>query len=104
MKHFSHFHPVALLKYALPLMLLMTSASAQADDNAHHQQRASGEAYVVHKDGAMVLDKTTKLVWQRCSVGQMFDKVKGCVDEGKKFNFDEAQQLSQDGWRVPTVR
>jgi hypothetical protein len=104
MKHFSHFRSVALLKYALPLMLLMTSASAQAGDKTHHQQRTSGEAYVVHKDGAMVLDKTTNLVWQRCSVGQTLDNAKGCVGEAKTFNFNEAQQLSKEGWRVPTIR
>ena len=103
MKHFSHFRPVALLKYALPLMLLMTSASAKASNEKYHPQRQSGHAYFVHKDGAMILDKTTNLVWQRCSVGQAFDSATGCVGQARQFTFEQAQQLSKDGWRVPTI-
>jgi hypothetical protein len=104
MKHLFYFRVLALFQYAVALILLLINVSTKAANNTHHQQRASGEAYVIHKDAAMVLDKTTNLVWQRCSVGQTFDKLKGCIGEAKEFTFEEAQQLSKDGWRVPTIR
>jgi hypothetical protein len=102
MKPPSHFRALTLFQYVIPLILLLMSVSTKAN-NIHHQ-RASGEAYIIHTDGAMVLDKSTNLIWQRCSVGQTFDKLKGCVGEAKEFTFEEAQQLSKNGWRVPTIR
>jgi hypothetical protein len=52
----------------------------------------------------MVLDKTTNLIWQRCSVGQQWSTSKGCTGKSKFFTFEQAQQLSKNGWRVPTIR
>jgi hypothetical protein len=72
-------------------LLLLTSLSAQA------------EPFFFNKDMNMVLDKATGLVWQTCSVGQTWDG-KTCAGQAKTFNFFEAQNLTKDGWRVPTIR
>ncbi len=82
------------IRKLLALVLLLISLSA----NAYTDGR-----YVIHTEGSMVLDKTTNLVWQRCSVGQTWNG-NTCIGEAKTFTFDQAQQLSQDGWRVPTIR
>lgn len=34
---------------------------------------ADAEPYFVHKNGAMVYDQATRLVWMRCSLGQSWD-------------------------------
>ena len=75
---------------------------------------AHAEPYFIHKEGAMVLDKATGLMWMRCSVGQKWDG-KTCTGEGRKLMFDEAKQTANDlnsaggfggynDWSVPTVR
>ena len=81
------------IRKLLALVLLLISLSA----NAYTDGR-----YVIHTEGSMVLDKTTNLVWQRCSVGQTWNG-NTCIGEAKRFTFDQVQQLSQDGWRVPTI-
>ncbi len=51
---------------------------------------AYAEPYVVHKDGAMVLDKASGLVWMRCSLGQKWDG-KTCAGNPKKYDLGDAQ-------------
>jgi Protein of unknown function (DUF1566) len=55
-----------------------------------------------HIKGAEVFDTETGLTWQRCSVGQHWDEVKGCVGTAKKMPFQKAQEQVQGNWRVPT--
>lgn len=71
------------IRKLLALILLLISLSA----NAYTDGR-----YVIHTEGSMVLDKTTNLVWQRCSVGQTWNG-NTCIGEAKLFTFDQAQQL-----------
>jgi Protein of unknown function (DUF1566) len=52
---------------------------------------------------SLARDPKTGLTWQRCSVGQVWNG-STCAGEAKKFTFNEAQKLSVNGWRVPTVR
>ena len=71
------------------------------------------EPYLVHKDGAMVLDKATGLVWMRCSLGQTWDGTT-CAGKIKTYTFDQALQAAKDftaqsgvtggDWLVPTIR
>ncbi len=53
--------------------------------------------------GSLARDPKTGLVWQRCSVGQTWDS-RTCTGTAKDFTFDDAQKLSGNGWRVPTIR
>lgn len=61
------------------------------------------DPYFTTKEGHLVWDKATKLVWQRCSVGQTWNG-KTCTGNAQKFTFDQAQQQAGNGWRVPTLR
>lgn len=61
------------------------------------------EPFFTNKKGNLIFDKATGLVWQRCSLGQVWDG-KTCSGGAEKFNFVETQKLANDGWRVPTVR
>ena len=53
--------------------------------------------------GSLARDPKTGLIWQRCSVGQIWND-NTCTGEAKRFNWDDAQKLAGNGWRVPTVR
>lgn len=72
------------------------------------------EPYVIHKDGAMVLDKATGLVWMRCSLGQNWNGTT-CAGEAKRFTYAQAQQAAENlnaesgfgghkDWTVPSIR
>lgn len=66
------------------------------------------EPYFIHKDGAMVLDKATGMIWMRCSLGQSWDG-KTCSGEADAFTFARALNArSQAGgftdWKLPTIR
>src|SRR5260221_7957623 len=50
-----------------------------------------------------VYDKQTDLTWQRCAVGQRWVQSSGCLGNPAKFTFDEAQALTNEKWRVPTI-
>ncbi len=52
---------------------------------------------------SLARDPITGLVWQRCSVGQSWTG-SSCAGEAKTFTFEQALQLTRNGWRVPTVR
>ena len=52
------------------------------------------------------LDKTTNLIWSRCSLGTTWEKGCGCTGEPQLMPLGEAEQLAQkigNGWRVPTI-
>ncbi|MDP2102501.1 MAG: DUF1566 domain-containing protein [Methylotenera sp.] len=59
------------------------------------------QRFVAEND--IVKDKQTKLIWQRCSVGQTWDGT-SCKGTAIKLNFNEAQQQANNHWRLPTVR
>ncbi|ARV20626.1 hypothetical protein AEP_03708 [Curvibacter sp. AEP1-3] len=64
---------------------------------------SQAEPYFTNREGNLIWDKATNLVWQRCSVGQTWDG-KTCASEAKMFTLDEAQKQAGNGWRVPTIR
>ncbi len=71
------------------------------------------ERFLIHKNGETVLDSTTKLVWQRCSIGQKWNG-QTCTGNPTKFNHDQAMQAAEafnkssdsngQRWEVPTIR
>lgn len=91
-----------LLKMLAAMALALTGWAAQAGP------------YFASKDGSMVWDQATGLVWMRCSLGQRWDG-KTCAGEAKKYTFEAAQQTAaalngaggfggHRDWQVPTVR
>ncbi len=59
------------------------------------------ERYEILNDGTEIRDLKTTLIWQRCSVGQVWEESR-CTGISKELTFDEAQMLSNHEWRVPT--
>jgi hypothetical protein len=69
----------------------------------------SNTKYVDNNDGT-ITDKTTKLMWKKCSEGQTW-KGSTCVGVAKKFNWNNALEHSGDvntagyfDWRLPTIK
>ena len=59
--------------------------------------------YVLSADGTEVTDTQTKLVWQRCSLGQKWDG-KDCAGKPTKLSFAQAKQAAAKAggqWRLP---
>lgn len=56
--------------------------------------------FEIIENGTQVRDLKTKLIWQRCSVGQKWDGV-SCKGKAKGFTFNDTNQLAADGWRMP---
>lgn len=57
-------------------------------------------------NGSEVLDNRTKLIWQRCSIGQSWNG-KTCVGEATKLNWLESfEQVSKLGenYRLPNIK
>lgn len=94
---------VFLCKYmAIGCLLVAASLNAQA------------APYFSNKEGNMIWDKATGLVWMRCSLGQTWDG-KTCIGEPKALSFytarKEVKLLNSAGgfgghsdWTVPTIR
>lgn len=82
---------VARLVSAVALALAgLTSMSA-----AHADGR-----FVISADGQEVTDTQTKLVWQRCTVGQSWDG-KTCAGKASKVTLAKAKEMGPN-WRLPT--
>ena len=65
--------------------------------------------YILHSDGTAT-QKTTGLMWVRCTVGQKWDG-SGCQGEAKPFPWSEALKLANletfagyDDWRLPSIK
>ena len=89
------FTPVARLLPAAALLLvgLTSMSAAQAEDR-----------FVISANGQEVTDTQTKLVWQRCSVGQPWDG-KTCLGTATKVTLASAKAIgaaTAPGWRLPT--
>jgi hypothetical protein len=52
-------------------------------------------------DKGIVEDTSSKLQWQRCSLGQTW-KGMTCAGKAQTYTWDEAQRLGSNGWRLPT--
>lgn len=51
--------------------------------------------------GDEVRDLKTKLIWQRCLIGQEWNGVR-CTGLAQKFTFAQALRQGDDSWRVPS--
>lgn len=70
--------------------LISTTCVAEIIDNR----------FEVIENGTQVRDLKTKLIWQRCSVGQKLDG-NNCLGKPKGFKFNNLNESTTDGWRVP---
>lgn len=53
-----------------------------------------------------VVDKKSGLTWRRCSLGQTWQKGKGCVGEIELIKRKEAEERANSlgkGWRIPSI-
>lgn len=83
---------------AVPAMVVAISALV-AVSSAHAEGR-----FVVSADGQEVTDTQTKLIWQRCTVGQKWDG-KTCSGKATKVSLPDAKAMgasTSPAWHVPT--
>ncbi len=94
--------PDTLKVIAIPAWLRRLSAATSLclAAAAPAQERFPDQRYLIK--GGEAYDRLSRLTWQRCSVGQQWRTDEGCVGEILEFNFDQAQTLNRDGWRVPS--
>lgn len=75
---------------------------------------AQAEPFFANKDGNLIWDKATGLVWMRCTLGQTWSGTT-CTGQAKEYTFDGAQQASRElnasggyaraaDWQMPSVR
>jgi hypothetical protein len=94
-------HYFAILSLAMGILALtfMPVRAEQKCDPA--KQNATPDArYIVQGDE--VYDKTTKLTWQRCTLGRHWENGKGSVGTTLPMNWEKAMQQGKNGWRLPT--
>lgn len=65
-----------------------------------HAAEIIDNRFEIIENGTQVRDLKTKLIWQRCSVGQKWD-VNNCTGKPKGIKFNSLNELATDGWRVP---
>jgi hypothetical protein len=78
-------------------VILMLFASA----SAHAGMPVFEDRYQLLPTGDEVLDLRTKLIWQRCLVGQEWNGAR-CVGSPERFTFAQARRQEGDGWRLPS--
>lgn len=75
---------------------------------------AHADSYLASKDGSMVLDMGTGLVWMRCSVGQKWSG-ESCNGVAEEYDLQQARLISNNfnargtvggitDWVIPTIR
>jgi hypothetical protein len=85
---------------ALFLLAIGTGAPAWADCAPRKPVHPATNSYVLK--GGTATDNRHHLIWQRCSVGQTWKAGEGCTGQVKTFSWQDATQLADDGWRLPT--
>jgi len=103
----------------ISLGLTSMSASAQICNSANIQESTPSANFVTSiplgrfptlspllPDGSEILDLTTGLVWQRCSVGQNWNQtLSRCEGLPTKFSWSDALMLNSSGsWRIPNIK
>jgi len=86
------------------LLLIGAGLLASAQAQATCAPMPDGKPRFVIK-GAEVADRKTGLIWQRCSLGLVFDAAKGCTGNPIFFSLDDAQVVAGEqgkGWHVPS--
>jgi hypothetical protein len=93
-----------MIRFATWILAALTlSNTVHAQTCPKSNRIAPDSRYELQNDGAEVLDKKTKLVWQRCSLGQVWDN-KSCTGTATKYSWKqalEAAKISTGDWSVP---
>ncbi|MCC7277031.1 MAG: DUF1566 domain-containing protein [Chromatiaceae bacterium] len=97
-----------------PTATPVTAAPSTAENSAGSSNARQGDAVeppgdtspneryrFLGKDQDIVEDTRTKLQWQRCSLGQVWNDA-ACAGEATKYKWNEAQRVAPAGWRLPT--
>lgn len=97
-----------LIMSVLSILPLTSFADDEQDCHAKMQPTTPDSRFEILGDGAEVKDKQTNLIWQRCSIGQTWDKTqKTCSGSPQKLKWktalSEAKKLG-NGYRLPNVK
>lgn len=93
-------HTIATLALGLSLLALTPRVRAEPKGDPVKQNPVPDARYVVRENE--VFDKTTRLTWQRCTVGRHWEDGKGSVGTAHMLNWASAMQQGKNGWRLPT--
>lgn len=95
----------AALTAAISALVLGLAGVGQASAGCKRSLAADGKQRFQIK-GADVHDRTTGLVWQRCSLGTQWSAAGGCTGERTAYFFPDAEQAARAAgapWRMPTA-
>ncbi|MFH7043306.1 DUF1566 domain-containing protein [Paucibacter sp. JuS9] len=105
----------ALCRVWAGLLVLGLACSAGVGAQTQYSPKQQTGPFVPVKDGALIWDASTGLVWMRCAVGQTWDG-SACVRESSSFNLFSLQQArslpdrfnaggwqGHADWRLPTI-
>src|SRR5262249_23169895 len=87
---------------ALSAGLVTTCNMAWAECDPAKATASAASRFEVHGD--TVFDKSTDLIWTRCSYGQQWTEAGGCSGSVKLLDWDSAMGLHLQGdanWRLP---
>lgn len=90
---------MAIRRAAVAAFVLLAAAPAAADCKPKELKPQTRFAAA----GGEVIDRETGLIWQRCSVGQVWAEGKGCLGDIVTEIWGNAQKLANDPWRLPTA-
>lgn len=113
-------HPITVNKHSPLLLITMTlglvNAATSAQQVCHQNIPASTPVERFHSiNNGYIIDQQTKLVWQRCSLGQQWDDLYNtCRGEAKALSWLEAKNSTKKvagddakhataRWRLPTI-
>ena len=88
------------------MVLLLASTYGHAACNPNITLTAPNSRYELLNSGSEVKDKQTGLVWQRCSLSQIWDGA-SCTGSASQMNWPSALQTAANlgsGWRVPNIK
>ena len=88
------------------LSLLALTSYSHAACNPNMTATAPNSRYNLLNNGTEVKDVQTGLIWQRCSLGQMWNGTT-CTGTAATYNWTNALQTAVNmgsGWRVPNIK
>lgn len=103
------------MRIAICLIGAVLSSASIAEQTCQTDDHALSSPTTRFEDNGdgTVTDKTTMLMWMRCSGGQTWSQ-EGCVGAPLAYTVDDAHQLAErvneagdfffDDWRVPSIR
>jgi len=92
---------IASLSLGLSLLALISMPVRAEHPGGPAKQNAVPDArYDVRGDE--VYDMTTRLTWQRCTLGRHWEDGRGSVGSVRTLNWAAAMQQGKNGWRLPT--